>query len=377
MLGVPENDGGKQQQRDQAAEIEPRRDQPVSQSGQRRPARSGSPARRTARCISTASRSRRRRRPPATTRRVPVCSTLASANSRKLEATSSGASGVTIMVPTAAISVMFSRIADEAATRRLPNRIGGGLIDRPAHRQRQQDRDQPHAELGIARDQRAEPDHHRDHRRMIVVAAGEMLRPHPVIGFVEGDRRECRGDQAQRRRAQGSPDPYGGQPAPRSDSFWSPSRYPSSPRKRIQYAGKPAIGSERPRRTGSPGPGYAKAAPRLRCAGSPKLPRRRQAGRRQRSVSRAHHPSLFTRTGCLLRKRHASSLAPDEQSGHRVVPHHAHQRAGKPRQPPDRFLVEHRERDADIGEQSRHRRRDRTATGRAGSQIPSAAGRDR
>ena len=53
----------------------------------------------------------------------PVCSTFASANSRKLDATSSGASGVTIMVPTAARSVMFSRIADEAATRRLPNRM--------------------------------------------------------------------------------------------------------------------------------------------------------------------------------------------------------------------------------------------------------------
>ena len=53
----------------------------------------------------------------------PVCSTLASANIRKLEATNSGASGVTIMVPTAAISVIFNKIAEEAATRRLPNRM--------------------------------------------------------------------------------------------------------------------------------------------------------------------------------------------------------------------------------------------------------------
>ena len=79
---------------------------------------------------------------------------------------------------------------------------GGSLIDRPAHRQRQQDRNQPYAELGIACDQRAEPDHHRDHRRMIVIAAGEMLRPHPVIGFVEGDRRERRSDQTQRHQPQ-------------------------------------------------------------------------------------------------------------------------------------------------------------------------------
>src|SRR6266404_7601784 len=53
----------------------------------------------------------------------PVCSTLASANSTKLEATSSGASGVTIMVPTAAISVTLRRITEVDASRRLPNRI--------------------------------------------------------------------------------------------------------------------------------------------------------------------------------------------------------------------------------------------------------------
>src|SRR5262245_27589016 len=47
-----------------------------------------------------------------------------------------------------------------------------------------------------------------------------------------------------------------------------------------------------------------------------------------------------------------SALAPDEQAGHGVVPDHAHQRAGRARQPPDRFLVVDRERDTDIGEQS-------------------------
>src|SRR6266478_5868338 len=53
----------------------------------------------------------------------PVSSTFARKNSTKLEATSNGASGVTISVPTAAISVMFSRIAAVAATRWPPNRI--------------------------------------------------------------------------------------------------------------------------------------------------------------------------------------------------------------------------------------------------------------
>src|SRR6476619_1545822 len=47
----------------------------------------------------------------------PVCSTLASDSSTKLDATNSGASGVTIMVPTAAISVTLRKIAAVAATR--------------------------------------------------------------------------------------------------------------------------------------------------------------------------------------------------------------------------------------------------------------------
>jgi len=53
----------------------------------------------------------------------PVSSTFARKNRTKLEATSNGASGVTIRVPTAAISVTLSRIAAVAATRWPPNRI--------------------------------------------------------------------------------------------------------------------------------------------------------------------------------------------------------------------------------------------------------------
>jgi hypothetical protein len=53
----------------------------------------------------------------------PLSSTLARHSSTKLAATKSGASGVTIMVPTAAISVTLSRIAALAATRWPPNRI--------------------------------------------------------------------------------------------------------------------------------------------------------------------------------------------------------------------------------------------------------------
>src|ERR1700690_3902523 len=47
----------------------------------------------------------------------PVSSTLARKNSTKLDATSSGASGVTIRVPTAAIRVTLSRIVAVSATR--------------------------------------------------------------------------------------------------------------------------------------------------------------------------------------------------------------------------------------------------------------------
>src|SRR3954465_8550422 len=55
----------------------------------------------------------------------PLATTFARQNTTKAEATSSGASGVTIMVPTAAISVTLSRMVAVAATRSPPNRIGG------------------------------------------------------------------------------------------------------------------------------------------------------------------------------------------------------------------------------------------------------------
>ncbi len=73
----------------------------------------------------------------------------------------------------------------------------GRAIHRVAHRQREQDRDQPDAEGRIARDVSTGADHQRDHRRMIVIAPGQRLRPHPVIGFVEGQRRDRGGHQPQ------------------------------------------------------------------------------------------------------------------------------------------------------------------------------------
>src|SRR5437879_10654156 len=53
----------------------------------------------------------------------PVSSSFARKNSTKLDATSNGASGVTISVPTAAIRVTLSRIVADAAVRVPPNRI--------------------------------------------------------------------------------------------------------------------------------------------------------------------------------------------------------------------------------------------------------------
>ncbi|MGY4287632.1 hypothetical protein ACVWXO_006852 [Bradyrhizobium sp. LM2.7] len=73
----------------------------------------------------------------------------------------------------------------------------GRAIDRIAHRQRQQDRHQANAELGIAGDHGAGADHVGNHRRMVVVAARQVLRPHPVVGFVERDRRERGRDEPQ------------------------------------------------------------------------------------------------------------------------------------------------------------------------------------
>src|ERR1700685_3084091 len=56
----------------------------------------------------------------------PVSNTLARKNSTKLEATKSGASGVTIMVPTAAIIVALSSNVAVGASRWPPNRIAAG-----------------------------------------------------------------------------------------------------------------------------------------------------------------------------------------------------------------------------------------------------------
>ncbi len=53
----------------------------------------------------------------------PVSNTFARKNRTMLEATSRGASGVTIRVPTAAIRVTLSRMVAVAATRSPPNRI--------------------------------------------------------------------------------------------------------------------------------------------------------------------------------------------------------------------------------------------------------------
>src|SRR5438477_12729188 len=53
----------------------------------------------------------------------PVSSTFARKNRTKLEATNSGASGVTINVPTAAIRVTLSRMVAVVAARTSPNRM--------------------------------------------------------------------------------------------------------------------------------------------------------------------------------------------------------------------------------------------------------------
>ena len=293
MIGIPEDDRRRTSQARRARRDRARARSASAAVSAPRSARSGSPGRRTARCISTAAPRRRRRRPQATRRRARSPAPWRGKNSTKLEATSSGASGVTISVPTAAISVTLSRIVAVAATRAPPNRIAAArytaqLIGSASRIETSRTPSSVSPAIMVP-----SADHERDHRRMIVIAAGEILRPHPVIGFVEGHRREGGGDQPQRRPAPGSSEPCCGRAAPRSDSF------------------------------------------------------------------------------------RRSSLAPDEQSGHRVIPHHAHQRAGGARQPPDRLLVVDRERDADIGEQADAADEIEQQQAAQDAQSPSAAGRDR
>ena len=76
---------------------------------------------------------------------------------------------------------------------------------------------------------------------MIVVATGKMLRPHPVVGFVEGDRRERRGYQAQANEPQDRKTRVEGNPRLVGIHFGI-RLSPVIPAKAgIQYAGKPAI----------------------------------------------------------------------------------------------------------------------------------------
>ncbi len=265
VIGIPEDDRREYRQRDQAAEIGPWRDQPAPQFRDDRPARSGSPGRKTARCISTTAPRRPRRRPRATTRRARSPAPWREKTARSSRPPAAAQSGVTIRVPTAAISVTLSRMVAVAATRWPPNRIAAArytaqLIGSASRIDTSRTPSSVSPAIMVP-----SADHQRDHRRMIVIAAGEMLRPHPVIGFVEGQRRQGGGDQPQRHQRQDRQD---------------------------RVADEPRI-----------------------AAGSSA----------------------------------ASSLAPDEQSGHRVIPHHAHQRAGRARQPPDRLLIVDRERHADIG----------------------------
>ena len=193
--------GRKQQERDEAAEIEPRRDQPAPQFGNgNQPDQDRRP--KEQRGVFRQQRATGRgadRQPPRAASGLQYLGEreqqeARSHQQRRVRRHDHGADGG-----------HQRDVQEKRRSRGHPpaaKQDERGLIHRPAHRQRQQDRHQPHAQFGIARNQGPEPDHHGDHRRMIVVTAGEMLRPHPVIGFVEGDRRVGGGDQAQRNQRQ-------------------------------------------------------------------------------------------------------------------------------------------------------------------------------
>ncbi len=201
VIGIPEDDRRKQRQRNEAAEIWPGRNQPAPQFGHRHQPDQDRRAEKQRGVF------RQQRRTDRGADRKPPCA-------------ASGLQYLGEKEQDKARGHQQRRVRrdDHGADRRHQRDVEqerrgrsqamaaeqdrGGAIHRPAHRQRQQDRHQPHAEFGVAGDHGAESDHQRDARRMIVIAAGEMLRPHPVIGFVEGDRRRGRGDQPQRHQRQ-------------------------------------------------------------------------------------------------------------------------------------------------------------------------------
>ena len=122
MVGIPDNDRRKQRQRNEAAEIGPglisqRRNLGTLASQIRIAGPKNSAVYFDNKAAPTAAPTASHQAPR------PVSSTFARKNSTKLEATSNGASGVTIMVPTAAIRVTLSRMVAVAATRWPPNRI--------------------------------------------------------------------------------------------------------------------------------------------------------------------------------------------------------------------------------------------------------------
>jgi hypothetical protein len=201
VIGIPEDDRCKYRQRDDAAEIWPGRNQPAPQF------RHGHQPDQNRRAEKQRSVFRQQRRADRGADREPPGAASGLQYLGEKEQDKAGGH-----------QQRRVRRDDHGADRRHQCRIeqqrGGrsqamaaeqdrsGAIDRPAHRQRQQDRHQPHAEFGVAGDHGAQPDHERDAGRMIVIAAGEMLRPHPVIGFVEGDRGRGRGHQPQRHQRQ-------------------------------------------------------------------------------------------------------------------------------------------------------------------------------
>ncbi len=197
MIGVPENDGRKDDQRRQPPEIKPKREQPSPQPGNadqpdqdRRPKKHRGVFRQQCRARGGADRE-----PP---RAAATFQHLGEKKQHKAGRDQQGR----------------IRRYDKRADRRHQGDVQkyGGIgrdaltaeqdfgraIDGVAHRQREQDRHQSHAKLGIAGDHGAETDHERNARRMIVIAESEILRPDPVIGFVEGERRPGRSNQPQR-----------------------------------------------------------------------------------------------------------------------------------------------------------------------------------
>ena len=161
VIGVPENDRREDQKRNDAAEIRPGRDQPAPQFRHRH---QPDQDRRTEKQRGVFRQQRSADRDA--DREPPRAASGLQYLGEKKQHEARGHQQRRIRRHDQGADRRHQRdVEQDGRGRRHPHAAeqdGGGAIHRTAHRQRQQDRHQPHAEFGVARDHGAETDHQRD-----------------------------------------------------------------------------------------------------------------------------------------------------------------------------------------------------------------------